>query len=194
MAVVKTAPATVLEDYARLMRLARYTDFLPKGRETALKINISWQKFYPACSSTPWQIEGVVRTMLEDGYARDSLYACHNRTVVVSARKGEVRNKHKPVVEKYGLRNIHLYEGEEWVRYEPKARMLVLKDIFPDGILIPKRFIGNNVLYTDVKLVAVFVKYRAPQLIQKSVNAFDALCAPGLYRLQRPHKHLVKPH
>ena len=156
MAVVKTAPATVLEDYARLMRLARYTDFLPKGRETALKINISWQKFYPACSSTPWQIEGVVRTMLEDGYARDSLYACHNRTVVVSARKGEVRNKHKPVVEKYGLRNIHLYEGEEWVRYEPKARMLVLKDIFPDGILIPKRFIGNNVLHLPTMKTHVF--------------------------------------
>ncbi len=156
VAVLKTTPATVLDDYARLMRLAAYTNFLPKDKPTALKINISWQKFFPACSSTPWQIEGVVKTMLEDGYARDLLYACHNRTVVVSAKKGELRNKHKQVVDKYGLENVHLYEGQEWVRYEPRGRMLVLDSIFPDGILIPKRFVGQNILHLPTMKTHVF--------------------------------------
>ena len=86
VAVVKTSPDTVLEDVARAMRLANYSAFLPKEKETALKINISWHHYYPACSTTPWQLEGVIKTLLDDGYDRESLWGAHNRTVVVSAR------------------------------------------------------------------------------------------------------------
>src|SRR5271168_4650108 len=128
VAVLKTNPVTVLADYIRLMNLADYQQFLPKDKETALKTNISWQHFYPACSTTPWQLDGVISTLLEDGYRKEKMFGCHNRTVVVSARRGEVANKHKQVVvDKYGLRNIHLYEeGEEWIAYSPKAKMLAL--------------------------------------------------------------------
>ena len=157
VAVLKTTPETVLEDYGKLMRLADYSRYLPKDKDTALKINISWHYYYPACSTTPWQIEGVIKTLLEDGYSRDRIHACHNKTVVVSAKRGEVANKHLPVVHKYGLRNIHLYEdGEEWVRYEPKAKMRVLHDIYPRGIEIPKRLIGENVLHLPTMKTHVF--------------------------------------
>jgi uncharacterized protein (DUF362 family) len=156
VAVLKTKPETVIEDYRKLIQLADYQKYLPKDKETALKINISWQRFYPACSTTPWQLEGVIKTMLDDGYDREKLYACHNRTVVVSARKGEINNKHKPVVEKYGLRNIHLYQGEEWVRYEPKGEIIALYDIFPKGINIPKRFIGSNIIQLPTMKTHVF--------------------------------------
>ncbi len=138
VAVLKTSPETVLEDYKTLMHLAEYEKYLPKDKETALKINISWHVFYPACSTTPWQLDGVISTLLADGYKKELLHGCHNKTVVVSAKKGELLNKQKQVVVgKYGLKNIHLYEGEEWITYEPKAKMLVLDDIFPKGILIP---------------------------------------------------------
>ncbi|HEA68215.1 MAG TPA: DUF362 domain-containing protein, partial [Desulfobacterales bacterium] len=69
VAVLKTHPKTVLEDVQKLLHLAEYERFLPKEKETALKINISWQVYFPACSTTPWQLEGVIRTMLQDGYA-----------------------------------------------------------------------------------------------------------------------------
>jgi len=156
VAVLKTRPETVLEDYKRLLRLAEYETFLPKDKDTALKINISWEVYFPACSTPPWQLEGVIRTLLLDGYSRDLMHACHNRTVVVSAKKGEINNKHKPIVEKYGLRNIHLYEGEEWIRYEPKGKLLVLDKIFPDGIKIPKRFIGENIIHLPTMKTHVF--------------------------------------
>ena len=109
VAVLRTSPASVIADYGRLMRLACYQRFLPRDNETALKINISWQHFYPACSTTPWQLDGVIAALLDDGYSKHKLYGCHNRTVVVDARKGEIANKHKAVLEKYGLRNLHLY-------------------------------------------------------------------------------------
>lgn len=156
VAVLKTSPQTVLEDYGRLMRMADYERYLPKDKDTALKINISWHHFYPACSTTPWQLEGVIKTLLDDGYKSDLIHGCHNRTVVVSAKKGEVANKHKGVIEKYGLRNIHLYEGEEWVVYEPKSPMLVLDKIFPKGIQIPRRMIGENIIHLPTMKTHVF--------------------------------------
>ncbi len=158
VAVLKTSAATVLRDYARLMRLAEYRQFVPKDHETALKINISWHFFYPACSTTPWQLDGVIATLLEDGYPKESLFGCHNRTVVVSARRGEVANKHKQVVVgKYGLRNVHLYEaGEEWIRYTPKAKMRVLDKVYPEGIRIPKRLVGSNVIHLPTMKTHVF--------------------------------------
>ena len=95
VAVLRTHPDTIFDDISHAMRMAGYMEALPKDKDTALKINISWGKFYPACSTTPWQLEGVIRTLLEDGYQRDLIHACHNRTVVVSAKKGEHKNRQK---------------------------------------------------------------------------------------------------
>ncbi len=170
--VLKTRPATVVDDYKCLMRRVNYRQFLPPENETALKINISWHYFYPGCSTTPWQLDGVIATLLDDGYSKDKIYGCHNRTVVVDARRGEVANKQKQVVvDKYGLRNIHLYDqGEEWVHYEPTAKMLVLDSIYPEGIRIPKRLIGSNIIHLPNMKTHVFT-----QMTGAMKNAFGGL-------------------
>jgi uncharacterized protein (DUF362 family) len=155
VAVLRTSPETVLDDIGRLMDLAGYRASLPIDHETILKINISWQTWYPACSSTPWQIEGVIRKLQADGY-RD-LSAAHNKTVVVDAYVGEKNNKHKTVVDAYGVRNVHLYEPEvRWIRYTPKAPMLVLDRIFPEGILLPEYFLDKNIVQLPTVKTHVF--------------------------------------
>jgi len=87
VAIVRTTPKTVLDDYARLMELANYQEILPAAHKTLLKINISWQTWYPACSTTPWQLEGVIRKLQTDGYT--DLLGVHNDTVVVERRRGQ---------------------------------------------------------------------------------------------------------
>ena len=155
VAVLKTRPETVLDDVGRVMDMAGYKAALPKDHETILKINISWQTWYPACSSTPWQVEGVIRKLRADGY-RD-LSAAHNKTVVVDAYVGEKNNKHKAVVDAYGIRNVHLYEPEiTWVRYTPKTPMLVLDRIFPEGILLPAYFFDKNIIQLPTVKTHVF--------------------------------------
>ena len=145
VAVLRTTPETVLDDYGRLMELAGFEEALPKDKETILKINISWQTWYPACSTAPWQLEGVIRKLQEAGYPR--LLGAHNDTVVVDARVGERNNKHLYVVEKYGVENVHLYEPQyEWVRYEPKRPFLVLDKVYPNGLYIPKILVGRNII------------------------------------------------
>lgn len=156
VAVIKTSPETVLDDYAKVMHLAGYRKVISREYPTAIKINISWQKYFPACSSPPWQVEGVIKTMLDDGFPKNSIYAAHNRTVVVDAKEGEVANRHKPIIDKYGISNIHLYENEEWVTFEPKSAMLVLDAIFKGGIRIPKRLIGSNIIHLPTMKTHVF--------------------------------------
>jgi uncharacterized protein (DUF362 family) len=77
--------------------------------------------------------------------------------VVVDAYVGERNNKHKLVTDKYGLRNVHLYEPEvEWVYYEPKAPMLVLDKVYPDGIKIPAIFLDKNIVQLPTVKTHVF--------------------------------------
>ena len=159
VAILKTSPETVVEDYGRLMDMAGYIETIRPDNDVILKINISWHKFYPACSTAPWQLEGVIRKLLADGFTRGRIIGGHNRTVVVSDRVGEVANKQKPVTDKYGIRCIHLNESPtEWVRYEAKKPFLVLDGIFPDGVKIPKTFIGKSIIQMPLMKTHVFTK------------------------------------
>lgn len=155
VAVLKTTPDTVLEDYRQLMHLAGYEEALPKDVETILKINVSWQTWYPACSTVPWQLEGVIKTMQDDGY-RD-LIGAQNNTVVVDAYVAERNNKQKIIVDQYGVRNVHLYEPQyNWVRYEPKQPFLVLDQVYPEGVYIPEILIGRNIIQMPTVKTHVF--------------------------------------
>lgn len=153
VAVVKTSPDSVLDDIAAAMRMAGYERALPQGVPTLLKVNTSWQHYYPACSTSPWQLDGAIRALKADGY-RDIIPA-HNGTVVVDAKVGVVNNKHKPVEDMHGLDALHL-EDAEWVDFRPEARMLALDGVYPDGFRIPKAFIGKNVLHLPTMKTHVF--------------------------------------
>lgn len=156
VALIQTTPDTVLDDVGRAMDTAGYRSALDRGAETALKVNVSWHHWYPACSTTPWQLDGVIRKLNADGFESESLFAAHNRTVTVNARVGERKNKHLPVVTAHGLRNIHLYEDEAWVRYEPKGRLRTLHEVYPEGVRIPQRLIGANIIHLPTVKTHVF--------------------------------------
>lgn len=144
--VLKTNPDNVLEDYSKLMRLAEYNKLISKDTGIILKLNLSWTKYFPSSSSTPWQLEGVIKTLLEDGYSRDKIFPVENKTVVTDPIKGAINNKWLPVLERYGLRFIPL-PTVRWVRYETKKKLLKLNEIFPEGFEIPEMFIGKNIIH-----------------------------------------------
>jgi len=162
VAIVRTTPQTVLEDYRRVMQLAGYQDVIDKTVDTALKINISWHFFYPGSSTTPWQLEGVIRTLKGDGYDPALIHACHNRTVVIDARLGERENKQINVIEAHGLRNVHLYDpGNEWINVREAVGdltddFLCLNGVYPKGFSIPKRFIGENIIHLPTIKTHIF--------------------------------------
>ena len=161
VAILKTTPATVRRDYHELMNLAGYQDVIDREADTGLKINISWHFFYPASSTTPWQLDGVINAMKTDGFDPALIHGCHNRTVVIDAHLGERENKQVNVTDDHGLRNVHLYEGEEWIPVREAVGdlandFLVLNDVYPKGFHIPKRFIGENIIHLPTVKTHVF--------------------------------------
>ena len=161
VAVLKTSPATVRRDYHELMNLAGYQEVVARDADTALKVNISWHFFFPASSTTPWQLDGVITAMKKDGYDPKLIHACHNRTVVIDAHLGERENKQIHVVEAHGLRNIHIYETEEWMDVREAVgdltkKFTCLNDVYPKGFMIPRRFIGENIIHLPTVKTHIF--------------------------------------
>ena len=178
VAVVNTSPQTVLDDVKAAMNLAGYSCALPQDFATLLKINISWQHYYPACSTTPWQLDGVIRTLVKDGYK--DIIPTHNGTVVVDAKEGRVKNGHKFVEELHNLDAIHL-EEQKWVPFEPKEKFLVLDKIYKQGIHIPEVLIGKNIVHLPTMKTHVFTTITGAMK-----NAFG-----GLLNFQRHWTHSV---
>lgn len=144
VAVLKTKPSTVLQDYEKLMNLADFKKALPKNKELVIKLNLSWSLYYPACSTEPWQLDGVLKTLTENGYK--NIYPVENRTVVTNVWKGAQGNKWLPILKKYGLKYYPLTETK-WVKYRPINELLALDEIFHHGTWVPEMFIGKNVLH-----------------------------------------------
>ena len=146
VAVVRTRPGSVLDDYARVMDLAGYRDTLSKDRDTLIKLNLSWTKYFPSCSSQPWQVDGVIGKLLADGFSRDRLIPIENKTVVTNPREGCRNNRWEPILKKHGLTFTPLPEVE-WQVFRFKSPLLKLNDIFPEGIQIPAIYPGRQILH-----------------------------------------------
>ncbi len=144
VAVLKTKPETVVEDYGRLMELSEFENTLPKTKETIIKLNLSWSLYFPACSTEPWQLEGVLSKLVDAGYR--NIHAVENRTVVTNPRKGARLNRWEPILSNFGL-DFKPLTDVEWVSYKPRGELLALDKIFGDTYTIPKMFLDKNVVH-----------------------------------------------
>jgi uncharacterized protein (DUF362 family) len=145
VAVVRTRPETVLDDVAGLMRRLDYARVLSGDHRTILKDNISWHLPYLSANTTPWQLEGVVRTLRQDGY-RD-LLGLHNQTVVTDAHRGDELNKFAGVYRRYEVPTADNFSPDcRWVTVEPKAKLLVLDRIFGQ-VRVPEVMLGSNIVH-----------------------------------------------
>lgn len=147
VAVKKTKPEAVMDDIAEIMEQAHFRDFLDPSATVILKDNISWHFPFLSANTTPWQLEGVIRTLKDAGY--QDIVCVQNETVVTNAFKGERMNKYVPILEKYKVPILYNFRESDirWIPFKPKAPMRVLGDIFPDGMLIPEYFIGKNIVH-----------------------------------------------
>ena len=147
VAVLRTTPETVLDDYRRLCALAGMKETLDPSATTILKDNISWHLLFPGSNTTPWQLEGTILALRDAGLT--DVVDVHNKTVVTIADLGDRYNKFGPVLEKYNIPKKYNYKPEDmtWVEYKPKAKMAVLDRIFPEGIYLPDYFWGKNIVH-----------------------------------------------
>jgi uncharacterized protein (DUF362 family) len=147
VAALKVKPETILDDVERLMELAGFRQALDPRSTVILKDNISWHFPFPGANTTPWQLEGTVRALRRAGYADVS--CVQNKTVVTNAFKGEDLNQYVPIFRAWGIPVLYNFKDEDmkWVVYKPKAKMLVLDKIYPEGIRVPDYFMGRGIVH-----------------------------------------------
>jgi uncharacterized protein (DUF362 family) len=143
VSISRTSPETVVSDYQKLMNLAQYKETISPDVETILKLNLSWTLFYPSCSTPPWELEGVLKTLQDDDF--QDVVAVENQTVVTHPWKGAYFNKWLPLLKKY-QREFQPLTDVKWTIYEPKSEMMVMDEIFGQ-VLVPEMFYGNNVIH-----------------------------------------------
>ena len=143
IAILKTTPKTILDDYKKLMNLAEYKKTLPKSSKTIIKINLSWSLYYPSCSTPPWQLDAVLKTLKDDKYK--DILPVENQTVVTHPWKGAYLNKWLQVMKNHKVKFQPLTDVK-WITYKPKAEMLAMYDIFEE-IQIPEIFKKSNIIH-----------------------------------------------
>ncbi len=147
VAVLRTTPETVLADYQRLVELAGARNALQPGVTTILKDNISWHFPMPGANTTPWQLEASILALRSAGYT--DLTCVQNKTVVIDTHKGEDLNHYVPIFRHYDIPVLYNFRPGDmsWVPYRPKAKMLALDRVYPDGLHIPDYFMGKNIVH-----------------------------------------------
>src|SRR2546425_4369948 len=101
VAVLKTSPETVLDDVASVMELAGFRRSLPGGVPVIIKNNISWHLPFLGANTSPWQLDGVLGTLRDAGYAE--LTCVQNRTVVTDPYRGARLNRYGPILKRYDV-------------------------------------------------------------------------------------------
>jgi len=154
--VIKTSPKTVLEDYSKLMNMANYQEYYSKEDKNILKLNLSWSKFFPACSSPPWQVEGVLKTMIEDGFNPKKIFTAENETVVTNIERGIHGNRWENIINKYGVWFVPLTRipfvpytslKSKFLKHKGKELHVLDKKIFPKGFSIPGFYVGKSIIH-----------------------------------------------
>jgi len=143
VALMKTTPITVINDYFKIMNDAEYQKTLSKQTNTILKLNLSWTLYYPACSTPPWQLEGVLNALKSDEYT--DIVAVENQTVVTHPWKGAYYNKWLPLLNQHEI-DFKPLTDVEWVLHKPKSEMLAMNEIFEE-VWIPEMFYNSNIIH-----------------------------------------------
>lgn len=147
VAVVKTTPQKVLGDIPELMELAGIKEAFDSKSTTILKDNISWHYPFLSANTTPWQLEGSILGLKKAGF--NDLVAVHNNTVVTDPFKGSRLNKLDNIYHRYDIQEKYNFLPSDmtWDVYEPKTKMRVLSQIYPEGIKIPTFFRDKNIIH-----------------------------------------------
>jgi uncharacterized protein (DUF362 family) len=179
VAILRTSPKTINDDYERLCELADIKKALDANSQTILKDNITWHNVMPGVNTTPWQLEGTINALKKNGF--NDLVAVHNHTVVTIPEKGEKDLKFKPIYKKNDIPVLFNFKKEDmkWIKFEPKFKTLALHKIFPEGIYIPDFFVGKNIVQMPTVKTHSYTTYTGALK-----NAFG-----GLLNLKRHYTH-----
>ncbi len=148
IAIEMTSRDSVLASVQRAMDLAGWQERIPRGAEVALKPNLGWDLFLPGATTSPWVLEGVVRT-LRDWVGR--INVVESDQVVVNVEKAFRLNRIDRVCREYDLRWVNMTHAPTRSVSLPNGR--VLTELKVPEILLRMPVITVPVMKTHNKTV-----------------------------------------
>ncbi|MBI3782055.1 MAG: DUF362 domain-containing protein [Deltaproteobacteria bacterium] len=136
----------VLAGVRRAMELANWREHIPRGADVALKPNLGWDLFLPGATTSPWVLEGVVRT-LRDWVGK--LYVVESDQVVVDVEKAFRLNRIDRVCRDYDLTWVNMSHMPLITVPLPNGR--VLKELQVPEILLRTTLVTVPVMKTHNK-------------------------------------------
>ena len=181
VAVIRSSPEQVLDDISTIANQAGLKQALHPDSTTILKENISWHYPFPGANTTPWQLEGSILALRKAGFEDQVCVA--NNTVVTNPHKGERLCRLRSVFERHGIDILYNFRKDhiQWEFYEPRAKLLVLNQIYPRGIRIPSFFLGKNIVHLPTVKTHIYTTTTGSMK-----NAFG-----GLLNTRRHYTHSV---
>ena len=155
VAIVRTRPETVTDDYARLLNIAGFAEVAGGTGRAIVVPELAWHQFHPAVNATPWQLDAVLSALDASTTGRDisvRYAAAHG----LRTRFAAILNRHRAVLDRYGIDydDAHTIETEY---HRPGSPDGVLARAFPNGVRVPVPADGFHVLLPTLKTNAATV-------------------------------------
>jgi len=138
----------VIASVQRAMELAQWRDCIPRGAEVALKPNLGWDLFLPGAITSPWALEGVVRT-IRDWVGK--IFVVESDQVVVDVEKAFHLSRIDRLCREYDLTWVNMTRSE--MRTVPLPNGRVLKELQVPEILLRTKLVTVPVMKTHNKTV-----------------------------------------
>ena len=138
VAVLRTAPTTVLQDYARVLDLSGCAALLRDAPQVVVYGNLSWSRYFPGGSSPPWQLDGVAA--LADGRSGWRWVAGTGHTA--SPRRGARDARWPAALARHG-QTFEPIARTQLLPYPRNTRLMLLDTLLPAGLPVPRGFAGS---------------------------------------------------
>jgi len=178
---VNCSPKTLFTDVERVADLAMMDKALSPSRRLVVKLNLSWSKFFPSCSTSPYVFDACIAALLKRGFTPKNIIVTENETVVTNIDEGLRNNCWNKVIEKYHLVFKPLTQAN-WVEIQPSKETLALEDLFGE-VIAPDFVVGSDVLHLPT------VKSHGHTMMTGALK--DAF---GLFLRKNRHKTHLKIH
>jgi hypothetical protein len=134
----------VLDDYDRLFDLADARAHLAAPRRSSKTTSPGTS--FPALAPPLAAQRGTVLALKQRGYDDQ---VCVGTRPSSGRLQGRGSGNCVPIFNKCDIPVLYNFKDEDmtWSEYRPKAKMRVLYDIYPEGILVPDFFHGKNIVH-----------------------------------------------
>jgi hypothetical protein len=182
VAVVRTAPGRVLDDYQRVLDLSGCAGVLRDAADVVVYGNLTWSHYMPGGSSPPWQLDGVAA--LADGKRGWKWVAGRGHTH--RPRRGARDARWPAALARHGQTFAPLAQGQT-MPYPTARRLMALDEVLPHGLPVPPALAGSVAVH-----LPTFKTHGLVGLAGAVENAWSAwLPAGGGALAARSHEVLV---